>query len=512
MSAPITIRDRRDLPFFMVRLRALQEIRNNISGPRRARALGLYVLLCQIANEQRADCEHLRLVATVRDLTRRGALSPSTLKTLLAALRAAGAARFETRIDPLRGAMPSLIHLDIQDGSWIAITVATADQLATLKRAVLLPTLGLLAVLLELCDEQRQALGGLRAETTRRSVALRLGCSTDTLDGWVRTLEHAGIVAVTRRRGEDGGHLPNLWEITEPTSATEQPQMVPENVAEPQKQPTGKPHTPQPMIRNTLAAEGKQRPLEAETAAPSSASGLAERGKWAPGKAATPATDARPLNARTRNIREEQLPEESLNPQTPNKLAATPQNGGGEGIADDQGTLLCVALVETLADTRGPGPARRYAAAAAAWQAAAARILADHPMEKVLEVIAYLPHDQVIGTKVRGIPDLERHIEDLRHRAHAAKTSLPGRITMSSSGAPAWPEAKALLARAIQRHGGGGKTQALAELDARHPQLRRFVDQVGWGALCQSPFEKQDYAYRTSWDALTRQADAEEAA
>jgi hypothetical protein len=31
--------------------------------------------------------------------------------------------------------------------------------------------------------------------------------------------------------------------------------------------------------------------------------------------------------------------------------------------------------------------------------------------------------------------------------------------------------------------------------------------------LCQSPFERQDYAYRTTWDALCRgRADGEEAA
>jgi len=39
-----------------------------------------------------------------------------------------------------------------------------------------------------------------------------------------------------------------------------------------------------------------------------------------------------------------------------------------------------------------------------------------------------------------------------------------------------------------------------------------FAVQVGWGSLCRDSFEKQDYVYRTSWDALTRQAEAEEAA
>lgn len=185
MSAAITVRDRRDLPFFMVRLHALKEIRNTIGGPRRARALGLYVLLCQIANEQRVDGEHTRLVATWDELARRGSMSKKMLKILSVTLDAAGTARFETRIDPLRGSMPSLIHLRIHDGPWIGLTVTTADRLVNDATAGPLPALGLLAVLLELCAEQRAALGGQRAETTRSDVARRVGCSTDTLDAWL---------------------------------------------------------------------------------------------------------------------------------------------------------------------------------------------------------------------------------------------------------------------------------------------------------------------------------------
>jgi hypothetical protein len=184
----------------------------------------------------------------------------------------------------------------------------------------------------------------------------------------------------------------------------------------------------------------------------------------------------------------------------------------GEGSGDREVDLLCHNLIETLSETRGPGPARRYAAEPDAWHAAAGRILADHPLAKVLEAIAYLPRDQIVGTKVRSMPDLERQIEDLRHRAHAARVIPVVQGGSAGPGVPGWPEAKAQLARAIQRHGAGAKQAALAELDARDPQLRRFAERVGWSALCQSPFERQDYVYRTTWDALTREAQAEEAA
>lgn len=66
MSSAVVVRDRRTLPFFMVRLGVLQEIRQHISGPKRARALDLYTLLCQMANEQRDVGEQIRVTATYR--------------------------------------------------------------------------------------------------------------------------------------------------------------------------------------------------------------------------------------------------------------------------------------------------------------------------------------------------------------------------------------------------------------------------------------------------------------
>ena len=530
MSASISLRDRRDLPFFMVRLQALQAIRNNISGPRRARALGLYVLLCQIANEQRGEGEHKRLVSTWDELARRGALSKRMLKLLSGTLNVAGVARFETRIDPLRGSMPSLIHLDVQEGSWVGLTVAAANELAESSRAPLLPALGLLTVLLELCAEQRAVLGGLRAETTRADVARRAGCSTDTLDSWVKALESVAVLDVTRRRGLDGGHLPNLWEITEPSTASQRgsardqssPTAPPEGngplamavartagagtaPAENGNYPTGERNPPGPRNGTALAEIGHHPPGVRELPTPQTQLDEAGNGNCPSGNSASPRADPRPLNASARRFVETRSIEEQLNPQTPKETRAVGEGGDREEVR------LCVELVGVLGESRGPAPGRRYAADADGWHAAAARMLADHPLAKVLEAIAYLPCDQIVGTKVRGMPDLERHIEDLRHRAHAAKATA-GAAMPDGLGVLGWPEAKGALMRAVQRHGAGAKQAALVELGERDGLLPRFVERVGWGALCQSPIEKQDYAYRTSWDELTRRALEEAAA
>src|SRR5450631_3830964 len=79
---PVTIRDRRELPFFQVRLNAVQAIRTQVSGPRRLRAIGFYGLLCQLANEQRHTGEHRRLQFTYDLLAARGGISRRNVKVM----------------------------------------------------------------------------------------------------------------------------------------------------------------------------------------------------------------------------------------------------------------------------------------------------------------------------------------------------------------------------------------------------------------------------------------------
>lgn len=159
MNSSVVVGDRRALPFFMVRLRALQEIRQHISGPKRARALGLYTMLCQMANEQRDVGEQIRVAATDRQLTDRGGVSPQTLRTLLIALHGARAARPEVRVDAFQGSLPTLFHLPTQEGPWVGVTVIMAQRLAAQTKVATLPALGLLVV------------PGLRSRLSRRAVA-----------------------------------------------------------------------------------------------------------------------------------------------------------------------------------------------------------------------------------------------------------------------------------------------------------------------------------------------------
>ncbi len=124
LDAGITIRDRRELPFFQVRLRAVQAIRNETTGPRRLRAIGFYALLCQLANEQRHTGEHRVVRATYETLAARGQMSKRTVKLLLDALEQANVVRYERLADRGTGAVISLFHLLILDEPWLALTVA----------------------------------------------------------------------------------------------------------------------------------------------------------------------------------------------------------------------------------------------------------------------------------------------------------------------------------------------------------------------------------------------------
>ena len=166
-----------------VRLRAVQAIRNETTGPRRLRAIGFYALLCQLANEQRHTGEHRRVRVTYDELSARGQMSKRSVKLLLDVLGAAGAVRYERLADPERGTTISVLHLEIQDGAWTPITVAMAHLLAGERPGGhLLRDLGLIVILLEFCAEQREQLGGLRAEVTRSDIAARSGLTVDRVE------------------------------------------------------------------------------------------------------------------------------------------------------------------------------------------------------------------------------------------------------------------------------------------------------------------------------------------
>ena len=483
MSAPITIRDRRHLPFFMVHLDALQAIRDVLGGPPRSRALGLYVLLCHLANEQRATGDRRQLTATYQDLTRRGSVSPTTLKKLLGALDEANVARVEIRVDRMRGSMPSLIRLPIQDGAWAAISVPMAEHLARTPGVQPLPALGLLTTLLEFCEQQRSEHGGQRAEVTRADIGRRVGLSADRVDDRIKALEASGVLRVTRRRVANGPSLPSLYDVMEPA----------QSVAVIQGRNSD---TPLPQIRSTGAAEATDPSRNTEHAARQNEPARAAEATYHGGNSATPGAEAPPFNASAGDAEELHTKKTTLIP----PIEAVDEGGGKAGTISPE--ALCRELLAVLSETRGPGPARRYGAERDAWHAAAARLLADHEPRKLTEAVHYLIADQIVGTKVRGMPDLETHIEDLRHRAYAARQ--PNTQPALAGEEMTWPAARGHIQRAIQRHGAGEKAAAIAELTGTHSLLGAFVEQVGWRALCQTSMEQQDTTYRVSWMQLTR--------
>ena len=99
-SETVEVRDRRELPFFQVRLGAVAAIREAVSGPRRLRAIGFYALSCQLANEQRHAGEHRAIRVGYQTLADRGRASKTTVKQMLDALALAGVAAANGSMTP----------------------------------------------------------------------------------------------------------------------------------------------------------------------------------------------------------------------------------------------------------------------------------------------------------------------------------------------------------------------------------------------------------------------------
>lgn len=223
-DARVSIRDRRELPFFQVRAHATHAIREHSGGPRRLRAIGFYALLCQLANEQRHQGGHRTVRVTYDTLAARGQMSKRSVKQLLDTLERAQVVRYERLSDRATGAVVSLLHLLILDEPWIALTVAMADHLAAPRDGGhLLRDLGQVVVLLEFCTEQRAQHGGLAAEVTRADIAEYTGLAVDRVDDCDRVLERCGLLQIERRRAPNGGrNLPSVYTICEAPTGPDQ--------------------------------------------------------------------------------------------------------------------------------------------------------------------------------------------------------------------------------------------------------------------------------------------------
>ena len=503
MNAGVVVRDRRALPFFMVRVRALQEIRQHISGPRRARALGLHTLLCQMTNEQRDVGEQRRVTATYRQLTERGGLSSQTLNKLLVALDAARAVRPERRVDAFHGSLPTLFHLPTQDDPWVGVTVIMAQRLAAQTKIKLLPALGLLVVLLEFCDEQREEHGGQLAETTRAKVAARVGCAVDTLDTWANALQAAGVLTITRRRETGGPNLPNLWEITEagkdPAIAdvddqAAQGRQEDKAPAAPAQHPDGGRTTPPRRDDNTPAAEEQHPPGAGTTPGPHADNTPAAAGQCQGGDSATPVGLAPPINERGRD-QTEGLAAENGFPPTPGSADGGPEKG--EGFR----TVLELCAKRSSRSSRKRGARRRDAATTPTPTCGMP-----------------LPRGSSSTTRRTRCSTRSRTWSPIRSSGRRCAACLTSSATSrisataptppaaahrprrrSPGGAPTWADAHSQIRLAIRRHGAGGRAAARTELFEQHPAYGRFVDAVGWDALCHASASQADYEWKQAW-------------
>ncbi len=476
----VEVRDRRELPFFQVHLAAVRAIRVAASGPRLVRAIGLYALLCQLANEQRHSGEHRVVRASYDTLVARGQAGRSSVKALLDTLARAGVVRCERVNDPARGATVSLLHLQIHEGGWTAVTVAMAEHLASERTGGrLLRDLGLVVVLLELCCEQRAEHGGLSAATTRGVIAERVGLTLDRVDGCNKILERAGVLSIERRRVANGGrHLPSTYTLHEA----------------PCRRQAGASGLAGPQTGTGRAVDQDWQGGISGLAGPQTGTGRAADQDWQGGISATVGPDLRPSIARPRERAVEKAVE-TLSPSAERRM----KGGGDRDLAASE---LCEALVSAWEPALGENPRRCYLADRQRWLAAAAELLERHPRGRLQHALDYMLGDEILGSRALSMPGFSKVADQLlaRHHARARRTSTS--TAAAPAGVMGWPAARELLERAAQRYGRDDRRGALAELAGHSELLVVFVERVRWSALCEQQMRYSDGRNAQIWNGL----------
>ena len=485
----VEIRDRRELPFFQVRLRALCQIRSQVDGPRRVRTVGFYALMCQIANEQRHTGQHRTVQITYEQLAHRSGAGRSSIRRLLEVLCAARVIDYSLVNDPARAAPVGVMQLLVHDGSWEAITVAMANEIARPRRGGhVLRDLGLVTILLEFCAEQRDHLGGLRAEITRGDIAARAGLTVDRVDDCNRILEQCGILDVSRRRSERGGrNLANVYEIHEaPSREIEGGEPGPAG----RKTGTGR-------AEDWDRQGGGRGPAE-----PHARTARAENEDWQGGHSADLGPAAPPSTTCAGDGGQKDV--ENITP----LFADVQREGEGpdssSGIAEAQtAERLCAALVAAWRPALGQAADDAYAEDRERWHESARRLLEKHPPTRLQRAIAYMTTDDVLGSQALTMPGFAKVVNQLLARSYAREQrTRTAPATPRSGAALSWQEAKPLLERAVTRHGRDGRAVALTELSRHSSLLVRFVDQVRWTVLCEQPMRYVERQYAALWAQL----------
>jgi hypothetical protein len=486
---PVTIADRRELPFFMVYTRAVEAIREHTAGPRRVRTIGFYGLLCQLANEQRNIGQQRRVRYSYDLLVARGGVSKGNIAKMLTCLEQAGVLRREMQPDPERGGSISIAHLLIHEHSFIAVTVPMADRLAAPRDGGhLLRDLGLIVVLLEFCVRQGPEGTWTQAQVTRSQIAEHSGLHVDRVDDCHHVLEAAGLLTIERRRATNGGrNLPSIYTVHEaPLSQGGETELAAWG------NETGR------------AADRNGQGGETELAGRQMETGRAAEQNWQGGNAAIGGADPPPSNARAGDGGPEEQRENFQGGQP------EPVDDGrcvGYGTSD----WVIEAFIDAWRPALGSSPAIRYGRDTRRWHEAADRLLERLEPARIAAGFAQMVADPYIGAKATTLPDFDRIAEELiakrfatadRDR-HGTAFPPPGDLRSPAASALSWTAAKDHLTRAIQRHGRDHRAAALAELGAIHPTLERFVLTARWTELCEHPLHYSDRQYRDLWSELT---------
>ena len=484
----VEIRDRRRKPYFMIRRQALRAIREHAGETRRARALGLYVVLCHMGNEQRTKEQRHRIEATHNDLIARcSGLTKRNLKALLTVLEEAEVARVSARIGP-RGPIASLIELAPLEGRFVEITVATSVHLAALPDVDLLRSLALLVTVLELCNDQ----GGDHAEATRPMIAELLGLSSvRTLDGWVKALKRAGVLHVVTRPLARGGFAPNLWEVIEPEQAA-----LP---ADPTPEPPGAATEPAWSEEGTdLGQPGHQPGAGRAPTWSEDGTDLGQPGHQPGADCATGSARAAP-HAGASDVQRENSKNTSSPPSPSSSSSRATLTAGGQTDLSEQ---LCEELLLVLAPRMGDGPRRQFEAHQRQWLAAAAKVTERYSLDQVRAAFAYMLSDAIKGSAGVTMPGFERVVDELIFRAGVSATDA--NVDAGNPSAIPWSVAKVRLERAIRRYGADRFEDAIQELGQDSELYVRFVRQVRWTDLCAQPLHYRQF--QDAWTTLAQTA------
>jgi hypothetical protein len=179
---------------------------------------------------------------------------------------------------------------------------------------------------------------------------------------------------------------------------------------------------------------------------------------------------------------------------------AGPEGGRGTRFSPEG---LCDALLLAWQPALGDAPRANFAANRRRWLDAATGLLSRHPPERLEAALAYMVADEILGSQALTMPGFAKVADQLIARAHARSLRLAERGQPSAVGGEmGWTEARALLERAIHRHGRDGFTEALAELTRSSPLFAGFLERVRWIELCEQPLRYAERTYAEIWAAL----------